>query len=201
MGKIRRTRQKYHASPKGKDVADNSSNMENESSTSILIKPPDNLFAGLDINSISLNKKLNDDIVSVKSFKSIKSELTTEKALTKKDKLKLRRELLMQKIDTVNQMKKEVKERKKRKNISIIGDTNPLHDALPSLESLLKRKNEKLSMQKPEKPKAVRKASQRKKKLLQNVDIYKKLLKSKDLKTNSLSDIAEHVKKGIKHSI
>lgn len=200
MGKLKRPRQKLHASAKTNQPNINTTN-ESESQMPIVIKPVDNLFAGIDINIDSLSKKLNDDVLSVKSLKSIKSDKSQGKAITKKEKLKLRKEMLMQKIDTVNQLKKEAKRRKKRKSNAIIGDTNPLHDALPSLESLLKAKSDNdKRIAKQAKPKAVQKSSRRKKKLLHDVGIYKKLLKNKDFNKNSLTFVTDHIKQFVKYN-
>ncbi|KRT83442.1 hypothetical protein AMK59_4193 [Oryctes borbonicus] len=147
MGKLKRPRQKLHISSKSK--SSNPTNIqENETEIPILIQPSKNLFAGIDININNLSKKLNDDVISMKSFKSLKSDVGQSKSLTKKEKMRLRKDILKQKIDTVNQLKKQAIKRKKRKTNAIIGDTNPLHDALPSLESLLKRKGDNTTVRK-----------------------------------------------------
>lgn len=174
MGKLKRPRQKLHASSKTKPPEIPKANKNVTTQAPILIQPTENLFAGIDINISNLNRKLNDDVISIKSAKSVKSTTNEGKPLSKKDKLKQRREVLLQKIDLVNQLKKELKRRKKRKNNTIIGDTNPLHDALPSLESLKKKNYVKVVA----KPKAIQKSSKRKKKSLQNIAVYKKLLKN-----------------------
>lgn len=136
---------------------------------------------------------MSDDAQSIKSYKSLKSQ-SAKPILPKKEKIKLRRELLLKKIDSVNQMKKELKLREKRKNTALIGDTNPLHDALPSLESLLKNKSNVKYNRKNIKKKGIEKATQRKKKLVEGVKIFKQTLKNKHFKKNPFEAISNHIK-------
>lgn len=204
MGKQKRQRQKLHlkaphaaAPAKAAPIPD--SFMDANPSQPPLLRNDANIFEGLKINIGSLNKNLPDlDLQSVKSFKSIKK---SDKGIIipKKDKLKLRREMFLKKIDTVNQLKKESKIRKKRKNTPIIGDINPLRDALPSLDSLLKQKSDNIlhkenSKSKIKKPKAVEKASRQKKNYLQGIHIYKRILKNKNISKDPLTVIAQQVK-------
>lgn len=193
---MKRSRQKFHTAANQRPLL--TQRFENPSETkspeSVLPVPSDNLFAGLDIDISKLKTKLNSEAQSVKSFKSTKSEKSGQNAMSKKDKLKLRREMLMKKIDAVNHMKKNLKIREKRKKVAIMGDTNPLHDALPSLESLLKnRPSAKKQAPVPRKPKAVEKADRRKKELIHGVKLFKSVLKNKHFRVNPLEAISKQV--------
>lgn len=196
MGKQRRARQKFHAAAAKLAASVTKTDTSFSSDTAPLIpsSPVENIFSGININFDSLKKNLSDDTQSVRSYKSIKSECGTTKTLPKKDKLKLRREILLKKIDTVNQMKKQLKIRNKRKKTQLIGDTNPLHDALPSLESLLKTKTTNKSGKITSmKKKCVEKASKRRKQLINGVKTFKQTLKNKRFKTNPLQAVTEHI--------
>lgn len=191
MGKQRRKRKKLHIESKNK-----TKNEHNEAAmdTSDLLplEVPSNPFQGLNIDLGCLNKNIPDDLRSVKSFKSIKSEIGT---LSKKDKLKLRKKVLLQKIDTVNQMRKESKIREKRKNLAVIGDANTLYDALPSLSSLLKKKDEvPKNTTEIYKKKGIKKANARKRELTEGMQVFKMLLSNKKLQKNPLDLIVEQVK-------
>lgn len=135
-----------------------------------------------------------------KSFKNLKSAPAQvgvsdkNKVISKKNKHKHKRNLLVQKINSLNELKKQNKERKKRKNNVIIGDTNSLHDALPSLDSLLQCK---IKVSKPVKMKSIPKVAKRKKVVAEDVSIFKKILQNKHYKKNPLNLISEHVKQRV----
>ncbi|XP_076264346.1 ribosome biogenesis protein SLX9 homolog [Rhynchophorus ferrugineus] len=194
MGKIKRLRQKYHLATK-KGCTENKGTISSSTDyipDDSLKYPTNDLFAGINIDVTKLKSNLNDDVQSIKSYKSLKSE--SKIVLPKKQKIKLRRNVLLQKIDTVSQMKKELKIKKRRKNISIIGDTNPLHDALPSLESLLKsRPNIRQNIPTTKKSKAIQKAKLRKKETIQGVNIFKSVLNNKNFLKNPKEAITQHV--------
>ncbi|KAF2883148.1 hypothetical protein ILUMI_23016 [Ignelater luminosus] len=200
MGKQRRQRQKLHLPAKDKSEVNDDQleeGMDTLPSQPILMQPSENLFAGIDINFDHLKKDLLDDVRSVKSFKSLKSEVGGNKAMLKKDKIKLRRNMLLKKIDLLHEVKLKNKQRKKRKNISIIGDTNPLHDALPSLESLLKEKSTRVDNKKEDgskKRKGIEKARKRKKQLVQGVQMMKNVLNNKNFQKDPLKMISQQVK-------
>ncbi|XP_018567734.1 protein FAM207A [Anoplophora glabripennis] len=195
-GKLKRQRKKLHIPAKSQKFPENQASPKGDTVPLLPISPPkEDLFAGLNIDINNIKKSLvSDDVQSIKSNKSSKSE-SGKQILPKKEKIKLRRELLLKKIDTVNQMKKELKIRERRKNTAVIGDTNPLHDALPSLESLLKNKSSiNYNNTKTIKKRGIEKATQRKKKLVEGVKIFKQTLKNKDFKKNPLEAISIHVK-------
>ncbi|CAG9859798.1 unnamed protein product [Phyllotreta striolata] len=150
------------------------------------------------IKECNLKPDLLKDEVKKKSntYKSLKlSKQIDNKPIKKKDKLTLKKSLLMKKVDAAKQLKKEEKIKEKRKKISIIGDTNPLHDALPSLESLMenKKKVKFEDSEKTKKKKAIEKASQRKKKNFNNIDFFKRAINDKSFKKNPFEIISNHI--------
>lgn len=193
MGKQRRQRQKLHIPASNAKKADSTTELVMD--TAPPIDAAEDVFKGLNISFDKLNTTLPEDVQSVRSYKSVKSEMSSNKLLSKKDKLKLRKDILLKKIDAVNQLKKEYKARNKRRKTAIIGDTNPLRDALPSLESLLKSSTEINQKQRPvPKQKAIQKATKRKKTLIKEVELFKKILADKNFKNNPMAAISEHVK-------
>lgn len=200
MGKQRRKRTSFHTSPATRstvppnidEVSAQDQSADSLNTTPINFTVPDNLFANVNINFALIKQSLNDDTRSVKSFKSAKSDLAAaDKAMSKKDKLKLRKELLLQKIDALNQQKKEANKRNKRRKLPVIGDTNPLLDALPSLESLMTKKRE-APVQKSSK--CIQKATKRKKEAIKNMQIYKSITKKKEFIANPLLAVTQHIR-------
>lgn len=194
MGKVKRLRQKFHrATKKGNTENKETTHFNSEYIPDVPLNCPKNdLFTEINMNVVKLKNNLSDDVQSVKTYKSLKSESNI--VLPKKQKIKMRRDVLLQKIDVVNQMKKVLRTRKKRKNVSIIGDTNPLHDALPSLESLLKsRPNIRENVSITKKRKAIQKSKLRKKETIQGVQIFKNVLNNKNFLQNPKDAITQHV--------
>lgn len=69
-----------------------------------------------------LKKSLLDiDTKSVRSFKSIKSEIGVEKQLSKKDKQKLRHDLFLHKIDSAIKSRSESRKKDKKLKKAISG--------------------------------------------------------------------------------
>ncbi|XP_030761481.1 protein FAM207A [Sitophilus oryzae] len=196
MGKVKRLRQKFHnACRKQNDNLNNTISFDSKALSNIeLNTPTENIFSGINIDIEKLTNKLNDDGQSGKSYKSLKTELQESKTISKTEKLKIRRQVLLKKIDSLNQMKKEAKIRKKRKTISIIGDTNPLHDALPSLESLLKShpKSQDSKVQ-AKKKRGIEKAKVRKKQLVQGIKIFNAVLNNKHFQKDPKQAISQHI--------
>lgn len=210
MGKSRRLRRKLHltSSKDAESKMDTSFAMNTAISTDLPLKPVgDNLFAGItiDIDCIKKipkdphnlkEKKLAEDLCSVKSFKSSKSEKGSNKIIPKKNKLKLRRDLFLKKLDTINYMKKEIKQKEKRRKVPIIGDTKSIIDSLPSLESCLKDQMKDYKLRNVEKPKVkgIEKFKKRKKKQLEDLYAFKRTLKNKSFSENSFEAITSHIK-------
>ncbi|XP_010634892.2 protein FAM207A [Fukomys damarensis] len=60
--------------------------------------------------------------------------------LPKKEKLRLRRERWLQKIEAIKLAEQKRKEEQKRRATVVVGDLHPLRDALPELEELEARR-------------------------------------------------------------
>ncbi|XP_033729102.1 protein FAM207A-like isoform X2 [Pecten maximus] len=138
MGKMKKNRQKFHAAAKKKD--DNKVEIVDMLDMETDMKPPaptfedDNIFKGLKINKETLKQELPDfDTRSTITSKSLKGL-----NMKKKDKKKLRHELWMKKLSSIDKAKTEAKAKKKRQQTPVVGDIRILGDALPTLDLLLK---------------------------------------------------------------
>lgn len=200
MGKQRRQRQKLHLPAKDKTEPVKTDQAEEGMDTlppqPILMQPSKNLFAGIDINFDHLKKDLSEDTRSLKSFKSLKSEAGGNKTMLKKDKIQLRRKLLLRKITFGNEVTVKKQVRKKRKSVAIIGDTNPLHDALSSLlkeKTSVNVKRENIN----KKRRGIENARKRTKQLMQGIQMMKRVLNNKNFQKDPLEMISQQIKAAV----
>ncbi|KAG0714815.1 Protein FAM207A [Chionoecetes opilio] len=178
MGKVRKLRQKYHASLV-KERAAKSSTGQNTTSIAPRLVPQvegaagdqtnrNNIFAGLQIKLQTVpevtTKCVDSDSLSVVSGGQ-QSQVDT-----KIGKRKRRREDLLKKIDVVRAGQRAEKDRKKREKTVVTGDMNPLLDALPSLTELMAA-NTKDST-KPKKPRGTPKLKVVKKEILSDIQMF-----------------------------
>ncbi|XP_074950316.1 ribosome biogenesis protein SLX9 homolog isoform X3 [Phalacrocorax aristotelis] len=91
------------------------------------------VFSGLKIDPDTLVKKLDLDSRSIISSRTGLEEKTV---LSKKEKMKLRKERWLQKIESVKLAKQKQKAEAKRKTTPVVGDMHPLMEALPELSDL-----------------------------------------------------------------
>ncbi|NXU56393.1 F207A protein, partial [Turnix velox] len=91
------------------------------------------IFAGLKIDPDTLVKKLDLDS---RSIISSKTGLEEKPVLSKKEKMKLRKERWLQKIESVKLAKQKQKAEAKRKATPVVGDLQPLMEALAELSDL-----------------------------------------------------------------
>ncbi|NWH31292.1 F207A protein, partial [Chloropsis hardwickii] len=91
------------------------------------------IFSGLKIDPDTLVKKLDLDSRSIISSRTGLEEKTI---LSKKEKMKLRKERWLQKIESVKVAKQKQKAEAKRRATPVVGDMQPLMEALPELSSL-----------------------------------------------------------------
>ncbi|NXB98758.1 F207A protein, partial [Orthonyx spaldingii] len=91
------------------------------------------VFSGLKIDPDTLVKKLDLDSRSITSSRTGLEEKTV---LSKKEKMKLRKERWLQKIESVKMAKQKQKAEAKRKATPVVGDMQPLMEALPELSDL-----------------------------------------------------------------
>ncbi|XP_010565291.1 PREDICTED: protein FAM207A [Haliaeetus leucocephalus] len=95
--------------------------------------PSSNVFSGLEIDPGTLVRKLDLDSRSIISSRTGLEEKTI---LSKKEKMKLRKERWLQKIESVKLAKQKQKAEAKRKATPVVGDMQPLMEALPELSDL-----------------------------------------------------------------
>ncbi|XP_044758007.1 uncharacterized protein LOC123316097 [Coccinella septempunctata] len=198
MGKHKNRRYKLHVSA----PSTKSDGSVKQQTMDFSNKPPlevdSNVFQGIDLLSLigkAPKDRIDDDTVSVKSYISNKS-IKGETIMPKKEKRKLRRQLLLRKVDTVNQLKKEFKEKQKKKVKNETLDMKTLLDSLPITEHPLSAQSTKISLprQSKTKGKAIEKSKKIQKKAINNVNIYKKILKSPILANDPLGTISQHLK-------
>nr|XP_010599600.1 protein FAM207A isoform X1 [Loxodonta africana] len=92
-----------------------------------------NVFARTKIDLSTLVQKL--DLVT-RSVTSLKRDAETKNPLPKKEKLKLRREQWLQKIEAIKLAEQKRWEARRRRATKVVGDLRPLMEALPELAEL-----------------------------------------------------------------
>ncbi|KAK7113534.1 hypothetical protein V1264_012805 [Littorina saxatilis] len=209
MGKAKRTRQKLHSpavKTKGKtgenaeemDVAtDNADKVSVKRARSVAgSKATTNPFLGMKITTDLLKQNLPDfdtrSVVTSKTFKGMN--------LKKKDKLRLRHELWMEKVDALQTAKKNRKAKKKREQTAVVGDLSGMADALPTLELLMKQSSDAaLEREKKErKPKGLAKEKQRKEQMISDIAVFQQVLNIPEFKANPAATMLEHLRNKIK---
>ncbi|XP_019290246.2 ribosome biogenesis protein SLX9 homolog [Panthera pardus] len=91
------------------------------------------VFAGTKIDPSALVQKLDPD---TRSVVSIRRGADARVILPKKEKLKLRRERWLQKIEAIKLAEQKRKAERRRRATVVVGDLQPLKDALPELLEL-----------------------------------------------------------------
>lgn len=91
------------------------------------------IFSGTQIDPRSLVQTLELDTRSVASSRQAADPKTI---LPKKEKLRLRRERWLQKIEAIKQTVREQQAARRRRATAVVGDLQPLWDALPDLLQL-----------------------------------------------------------------
>ncbi|XP_070322973.1 ribosome biogenesis protein SLX9 homolog isoform X2 [Odocoileus virginianus] len=92
-----------------------------------------NVFAGTTIEPSALVQKLD---VETRSVTSVRRGSEAKTILPKKEKLKLRRERWLQKIEAIKLAEQKRKAERRRRATVVVGDLQPLRDALPELLEL-----------------------------------------------------------------
>ncbi|XP_007172711.2 ribosome biogenesis protein SLX9 homolog isoform X1 [Balaenoptera acutorostrata] len=91
------------------------------------------VFAGTTIDPGALVQKLD---VDARSLASVRRGAKAKAVLPKKEKLKLRRERWLQKIEATRLAEQKLKAERRRRATVVVGDLQPLRDALPELLEL-----------------------------------------------------------------
>lgn len=92
-----------------------------------------NIFARTKIDASALVQKLELD---VRSVTSVGRGAEAKTVLPKKEKMKLRREQWLQKIEAIKLAEQKHREERRRRATVVVGDLHPLRDALPELLGL-----------------------------------------------------------------
>ncbi|XP_077172963.1 ribosome biogenesis protein SLX9 homolog [Paroedura picta] len=160
---------------------------------------PSNIFAGVKIDPKTLVKTLDADS---RSIVSVIKDGEKKVPLSKKDKMKLRKERWLQKIEDIKLAKKLQKAEAKRKATPVVGDMNPLMEALPELSDLVTFS--KFSKQpKTQAKKAVTnfsqmKSAQKRRVLQDDIAQFHKTLSNPLFKASPLALIGDHLSKRLK---
>ncbi|XP_051042934.1 ribosome biogenesis protein SLX9 homolog isoform X2 [Phodopus roborovskii] len=91
------------------------------------------IFARTQIDPSALVQRLELD---QKSVVSLKRGTEPKSILPKKEKLRLRHERWLQKIEAIKLAEQKLKEERRRRATVVVGDLHPLRDALPELQEL-----------------------------------------------------------------
>lgn len=91
------------------------------------------IFARTQIDPSALVQRLELD---QKSVVSLKRGAEPKAIVPKKEKLKLRRERWLQKIEAIKLADQKLREERRRRAMVVVGDLHPLRDALPELQEL-----------------------------------------------------------------
>jgi len=203
MAKMKRARQKFHiaSQKKKKEEEAKSGDVEMSENTSDKMLPPldptagvpngEDLFKGVNISELSLIKQKLPDF---DARSSITSKTFKGQNLKKKDKLQMRKEAWMSKMDAIQSAKKKEKERKKKQKTVIVGDLTPMADALPTLELLLKSGSTTKEKQSKEKPRSVPKEKKRKKQMLDDISIFHRVHQHPRFKEDATSTVNNHLR-------
>ncbi|XP_071822250.1 ribosome biogenesis protein SLX9 homolog [Apostichopus japonicus] len=215
MGKLTRRRTRTRAQAIGKKCPTSSQNdkdlnsMELMSETQHEFKVPDppktalgNPFGGAKIDMSTLRTKLTttDDDEDRMSFISKGSISKGKDQMKKKDKMKLRRERWLEKVETIQQSKKRRKDKMKRLKTPVVGDLEPMMSALPELSEIIqmsreagKRADKRRQALGSQSKKNTLKAKQRQKLLNEERERFQQVLQHTAFKTNPFATINRHL--------
>ncbi|KAL7733808.1 hypothetical protein ACLKA6_011531 [Drosophila palustris] len=126
--------------------------------------------------------------------------LTPKKTTTKKEKSALKHTKLLKRFVEIKKEIKEENARKNRQKTKVIGDLQPLRDALPSLGDIYKlvksRKKEtaESAVAEPETLSAKKKIKKKRTEYVSKVQSLEKVIKDKNFKKNPREVIANHLR-------
>ncbi|KAM9284601.1 ribosome biogenesis protein SLX9 homolog [Cariama cristata] len=159
------------------------------------------VFSGLKIDPDTLVKKLDLDSRSIVSSRTGLEEKTV---LSKKEKMKLRKERWLQKIESVKLAKQKQKAEAKRKVTPVVGDMQPLMEALPELSDLTTggrgRKSPKSHVKAKPEPAdfCLMNQAQKRRLLEEEVARFHEVITDPRYKANPLMAISEHLSKRLR---
>ncbi|XP_078085105.1 ribosome biogenesis protein SLX9 homolog [Mustelus asterias] len=159
------------------------------------------LFAGTVIDPKALVRNLDVDCKTV-----VSSKKGDKIQLTKKEKLKQRHERWLEKIELIKQAERKKKAQEKRRAVPVVGDMQPLADALPELTDLLtaasnvSTANKSKSLRKkPEVPQYNKMRHAQKRKLIEDeVARFKATINDAIYKADPLALVSQHLLKRLR---
>ncbi|XP_054028488.1 ribosome biogenesis protein SLX9 homolog [Dryobates pubescens] len=160
-----------------------------------------NIFSGLKIDPDTLVKKLDLDS---RSIISSRTGLEEKPILSKKTKMKLRKERWLQKIESVKLAKQKQKAEAKRKATPVVGDMHLLMEALPELSDLTtggrSRKPPKSCVKAKAEPAdfCLMKQAQKHRLLEEEVARFHEVITNPTYRANPLMAISEHLSKRLR---
>ncbi|XP_064371502.1 ribosome biogenesis protein SLX9 homolog isoform X1 [Dromaius novaehollandiae] len=159
------------------------------------------VFSGLQIDPDTLVKKLDLDSRSIISSRTGVEEKII---LSKKEKMKLRKERWLQKIESVKLAKQKQKAEAKRKATPVVGDMQPLMEALPELFDLTTGGRNEKPPRSHVKAKAeptdfcLMKPAQKRRLLEEEMARFHEVITNPKYKANPLMAISEHLSKRLR---
>ncbi|XP_033102060.1 protein FAM207A-like [Anneissia japonica] len=212
MGKIKRKRSKFHLPASGPGKGNEDGDKQTEPTYSQMdvtstglgpIFPTKGLFNFKNFDLANVNTHLNVDNDDTRSFISKKS-IGIGQHLRKKDKMKIRHEKWLEKIQNVKTAKKKKADAKKRASTAIVGDLQPLTDALPELSEILqlttiKKSNAEKHAARLKTKTSTWKSGDRQKLVMNELANFKQVLNHTAFKSNALAAINQHLKNTIQN--
>lgn len=162
----------------------------------------DNPFKGTKIDLSALRTKLkgDDEEADRMSFISKGSISKGKEQMKKKDKMKMRHERWLEKVESIQQTKKRRKEKMKRLKTPVVGDLEPMMSALPELSEIMqlsrdagKRADKRRQALGSQLKKNNLKAKQRQKLLKEERERFQKVLQHESFKSNPFETINRHL--------
>ncbi|XP_054492444.2 ribosome biogenesis protein SLX9 homolog isoform X1 [Agelaius tricolor] len=154
------------------------------------------VFSGLKIDPATLVQKLDLDS---RSIISSRTGLEEKPILSKKEKMKLRKERWLQKIESVKMARQKQKAEAKRKATPVVGDMQPLMEALPELSYLTTGGRARKPLKSHIKAKAepadfcLMKQAQKHQLLEQEVARFQEVISDPQYRANPLLAISKHL--------
>ena len=118
----------------------------------------------------------------------------------KKEKMKMRRGMLVTKLTNVQTEEREVKAKKQREKVVIVKDIKPLLDDLEDIEKEIKQKDEHekcLKLKKPKRSKCTQKNKKRKDQFMADLDFLKAAVAHPEYVKNPIGTVTLHLKNTI----
>lgn len=132
---------------------------------------------------------------SILMLKKPENSMKATKGLKKKDKIKLKRKALEQKLMEAQAVRTELKAKKKRDKVPIIGDTKPMSDTLKMLDALLEEDDRKKAKQSTKKKPAQKKikAKEKNAQFTKDLHLFTQVKKHKEFLKDPFNTIGTHI--------